>query len=282
MAALTFTYRQFDPPRALAPSLSGSFFAQGQIPYRFDKILPNGLVALVFNLGKPHRLGKSSDVLSNPIFAHNWLHGVQTTPVYNLPGGETHVLGMLFEPIGFHSLFHTDMRRLTDRTVDARDLLPTAFIDVVEAQYPDAGDSTAHEALHAALLSLTPLALPDWLWTVCTRIKQHDGMLRLDDLYRQIGASPRHISTKFKAATGVNPKVLSRVLRLQALLDVVDPNGDVSWTDLAHRFGFFDQAHFNRDFRTFSDLHPSQYLAERRRDLPDLKPGESVSFVPQR
>ena len=66
------------------------------------------------------------------------------------------------------------------------------------------------------------------------------------------------------------------------MLEEVDPASDVNWTRLAHAFEFFDQAHFNREFRKFSGLHPNQYLGQRRRDLPTLGKGESVSFAPQR
>ena len=118
---MEFEFKPFPPPAALAPILRLSFFAQRRIAYRSDKILPNGLAVAVFNLGKPHRLGKSETVEDNPSFAHSWLHGVQTTPIFNTPEGETHVLGLLFEPIGFHALFGVDMRPLADRTVDVRE-----------------------------------------------------------------------------------------------------------------------------------------------------------------
>ena len=277
---MEFQFVPFEPPAALAPCLRRSFFARGRIGYRSDKILPNGLAAAVFTLGGPHRVGPAA--ADNPSYAHGWLSGVQTAPLYNAPSGETHALGLVFEPIGLHALFGTDMRRLADRTVDARTVLPPDFVATVDAMTPQAETADAHAALHAALLARPAKAVPAWLRTIYDRIAASRGMVRLADAYAAAGRSPRHINAAFKTAVGVSPKTLCRIRRLGALLEAIDPSGPVDWTALAHAHGFYDQAHFNRDFRQFSGLWPSRYLERRRRDLPALGKGESVHFAPQR
>jgi AraC-like DNA-binding protein len=42
---------------------------------------------------------------------------------------------------------------------------------------------------------------------------------------------------------------------------------EVSWTDIAAACGYFDQAHFIHDFRTFSGFTPVQYFALKGSDL---------------
>lgn len=116
---MAFRFKAIQPPPDLGHILRRSFFARGRIPYRSDKILPNGLAVAMFNLGRPHRLAKSDRPEDNESFAHSWLHGVQTTPLHNSPGGETHVLGLLFEPAGLQALLGRDTGELADRTVEA-------------------------------------------------------------------------------------------------------------------------------------------------------------------
>ncbi|MEX3007329.1 helix-turn-helix domain-containing protein [Hoeflea sp. TYP-13] len=277
---MSFEFVEFQPPPALRQLLRSSFFARGQIPYRFDKILPNGLAVAIFTLGEPHRLGKSPDADTNPLFDHSWLHGIQTSPVYNMPLGETHVLGLLFEPLGLHALFGLDMRLLKDVTVDARLHLPQDFVSGLEALYPDASAGSAHNALHKRLAGRLSANTPDWLMRFCDRIVSSRGALRMDEAYLQTGRSARYVNQRFKTAVGVSPKVLGRICRLQALLEAIEPAHPIAWTELAHRFGFFDQPHFNREFRTFSGLSPRRYSAERSRQWPDIAKGENVSFVP--
>lgn len=278
---MQFQFIEFQPPAGLRPFLRLSFYACGQIPYRYDKILPNGLAVAIFNIGKPHRLGSMEDVDSNPLFDHSWFHGVQTWPLYNLPTGRTHVLGLLFEPIGVHTLFGTDMRPLADETVDARKVLPTALISEIDRMLPAAAEETTHAAIHQMLLDRPRQPLPAWLWRFYETLLSDNGAVPLSKAYGETGCSARHASDRFKQATGVSPKVLGRIHRLNALLAAIDPVDPIPWTGLAHRYGFFDQAHFNREFKRFSGLSPSRYQAERLREFPALQKGENVSFVPQ-
>jgi AraC-like DNA-binding protein len=41
----------------------------------------------------------------------------------------------------------------------------------------------------------------------------------------------------------------------------------VDWVDISLSCGYFDQSHFNHDFREFSGLSPTQYLELRTEHL---------------
>ena len=239
---MQFDFREFSPPDALRPFLRRSFYARGQIPYRYDKILPNGLAVVIFTIGGPHRLGPLETVDRNPLFDHSWFHGVQTRPVYNRPLGETHVLGLLFEPIGFHALFDIDMQRHVDQTVDARLVLPADVVANIEAALPDASDATTHASLHAALLNRQRTTQPTWLVGFYRSLVETEGAEPLPLLYERTGRSQRHASDRFRRAVGVTPKVLARIHRLSALLAAVDPQDPVPWTTLAHRLGIISKS----------------------------------------
>jgi AraC-like DNA-binding protein len=60
--------------------------------------------------------------------------------------------------------------------------------------------------------------------------------------------------------TGLSPKRYCRVRRFNNVLRRIEPVADIDWTDVAHGCGYFDQAHFNHDFRAFAGLSPSEYL----------------------
>lgn len=279
---MSFKFRPFKPPPQLAGLVRQSFFAEGRIPYRTDKILPNGVVPLVFTLKNAHRVGKSEDETQNDEFSYSWLSGLQTTPHYHTPLDGTHVLGILFEPPGLYCLFGTDMRHLRDRTVDGLEILPDDFFEFAETIALRAHEPAAHDELFHWLRARKLYHEDDWLIRFCREILVERGAVDLEGWYLASGHSARHAVNLFRRGTGVTPKVLCRIHRLIALLEAVDPTEDVNWTELAHEYGFFDQAHFNHEFRRLSGLFPSEYLSMRRRDLPELGKGDSVSFAPQR
>lgn len=58
---------------------------------------------------------------------------------------------------------------------------------------------------------------------------------------------------------GLSPKMLGRVLRFQHVLKLNDNDGSASWSDLAYKSGYCDQAHLVREFRAFTGITPGMY-----------------------
>lgn len=272
-----FKYQEFEPGGSLRPFVSCTFLARGRIGYETEKILPTGQIAMIFSLGADHLLGKTPVAQT----AHrSWLEGLQTTPVFHTPTDGTHVVGVLFTPLGFHALFGTNMSTLVDAIVPVGQALPEGCLAAIQEAILINDPAASHAALHEVLTAVPARALPAWLWSSHAQIVSTDGAIALETLHAGTGHSARHTTQWFKKAIGVSPKVLCRIHRLLALLNKVDPAAEVNWTSLAHDFGFYDQPHFNRDFRKLTGLFPSEYLTQRRLGYPGLTQGEHVVFTP--
>jgi AraC-type DNA-binding domain-containing proteins len=77
----------------------------------------------------------------------------------------------------------------------------------------------------------------------------------------RIGLSHRAFNQMFKETVGMTPKVYSRILRFQHALDCIARSENIVWTDIALSCGYYDQAHFIKDFQSFSGINPSDYQA---------------------
>jgi AraC-like DNA-binding protein len=77
------------------------------------------------------------------------------------------------------------------------------------------------------------------------------------------GLSAKRFIQAFRDATGFTPKLFCRILRFQRALECIEESRNVEWTRVALDCGYFDQAHFIHDFRAFSGINPSTYLAHR-------------------
>jgi methylphosphotriester-DNA--protein-cysteine methyltransferase len=108
---------------------------------------------------------------------------------------------------------------------------------------------------------------------------ESDPMRSIAGLAAELGVSHGHLDREFTSVVGLSPRVLSRILRLRALLAAIDVYGPVDWTGLAAAYGWFDQSHFIRDFRRHTGVTPSRYVAAQRAAFtPELvEPG----FVPE-
>ena len=82
------------------------------------------------------------------------------------------------------------------------------------------------------------------------------------EVNRRTGLSPKRLLALFHDEVGLTPKAFWRVRRFRAALAELE-NGTDRGASLAARHGYFDQAHFLREFRGFAGSNPSEYMAAR-------------------
>jgi AraC-like DNA-binding protein len=91
------------------------------------------------------------------------------------------------------------------------------------------------------------------------QIYRSGGNLSIDDLAMDTGYSARFLRKKFEETLGISPKMYSRIIRFQNTLHALIRQGSVL-TDAAVDKGYYDQAHFVKDFKHFTMHTPSQIL----------------------
>ncbi|GAA4953355.1 hypothetical protein GCM10023224_42870 [Streptomonospora halophila] len=101
------------------------------------------------------------------------------------------------------------------------------------------------------------------------RLEASHGALSVGALTDAAGVSGNHLATQFKAQIGVTPKRMARIYRFARLIVSVDALRPVDWSELAQTAGYFDRAHFSREFTDFTGHTPAAYLALRRRFPPE-------------
>jgi AraC-type DNA-binding domain-containing proteins len=83
------------------------------------------------------------------------------------------------------------------------------------------------------------------------------GQIRVDDLVSRTALSASQFQRRFTRQVGMTPKRYARLVRFNRAL-VARRNGpERSWTGILHELGYFDQAHFIREFRMFAGISPT-------------------------
>jgi AraC-like DNA-binding protein len=93
---------------------------------------------------------------------------------------------------------------------------------------------------------------------------QRNGATRIDRMANHCGLSVRQYERRFLEEIGLTPKLFSRIARFQTALDTKRMAPDRSWMSVAHEFGYFDQMHLIRDFRSLGGHIPSELLQQGR------------------
>jgi AraC-like DNA-binding protein len=110
-------------------------------------------------------------------------------------------------------------------------------------------------AIAARVLEAPPVAPElDWAWE---RLLESDGAVGVGDLAGELGWSRRHLAVRFREEVGMPPKALARILRFERAVERLRDGDELA--ALALDAGYYDQAHFNRDFRAFAGVTPTAY-----------------------
>jgi len=88
-------------------------------------------------------------------------------------------------------------------------------------------------------------------------IDRTDGQIRLTDLEQELHYSGRHISRVFRDYTGITVKEFCRFVRFQNAIRALSRDKAVDAGTLAQDCGYYDQAHFHREFREFASMTPA-------------------------
>ena len=90
-------------------------------------------------------------------------------------------------------------------------------------------------------------------------IKKADGDITVSELAARTGYSCRHISRIFTEYFGYSPKTFCRLLRFHHTLYEIFQDPHRNNSEFITQIGYSDQAHFQREFKTFMGETPRRF-----------------------
>jgi AraC-like DNA-binding protein len=256
------------------------YYLEGAPPYPRLTLPPMPAAVLIVNLGAPFRIRAGTD-----IEAAEYADGVVvTTPTraleFGYPPG-TRSVGVHFKPWGPAPFLPMPAAELCDRPVTLEDVWGRPTVAALRDRLATAAGphemlTLLEDQLMRLVCETAGLGLVRHTSSV---IAAATGAVAIGELSVAAGVSNTHLAQRFKEVVGITPKRLARTYRFTATVLAIDPAGPVDWLELAGRAGYYDQAHFGHDFRTFTGLTPTRYLDLRRRFLRE-HPGHALDLGP--
>jgi len=241
-----------------------------QQPHAKERLLPDGSMELVINLNEdltrvydPHDTEKVR-TLRGPVMvgAHSEFFVIDTAEQHS-------VAGVHFKPGGAFPFLDVPAAELHNTLVSLEDLWGSMAGQLRERLMEAV---TAQDKLHVLEQALLARA--------AARLERHPAVafaLRefrgaphthtIAEVTGQIGLSAKRFIEVFSGEVGLTPKLFCRVRRFQRVLRRIGGGRPVEWAAVAADCGYFDQAHFIHDFRAFSGINPSAYIAQRTEHL---------------
>ncbi|RKG87335.1 AraC family transcriptional regulator [Corallococcus terminator] len=175
------------------------------------------------------------------------------------------VFGIKFRPGGFFRFVKTPVSALTERTMAPAPLLgPEALaLEAAILATDVTRDANAERVAlaEAFLRARLPAADPNvaGVQGMVTRILEDRAVTKVEDLLTPGGPGLRTVQRLFRRYVGVSPKWVIQRYRLHEAAERLKEVPPPELATLALELGYFDQAHFIRDFRRVVGCPPAEY-----------------------
>jgi AraC-like DNA-binding protein len=270
-------YHEYKPHSILQDNVKCFWIHEGAYSAEnIQDITPDGCVELIFNFGSPYLLLTTTPPCALPTAVIVGFHK-KTIPI--CVNGTVKVVAARLFAWGVLALLQDEISALAGVVTPLGtgwDTLGQRLRDqVAQGRYEEASTTLQDFLIQKALMRTYDLKLVQ----AAAKLLYHTrGQCRIDELADYCHASVRQLERGFQRVIGTSPKFFARTLRFEQAQRrlMFDPETDL--TQLAYQCGYFDQAHFIKEFRAFSGKTPSEH-ARQMRQMQKILKSKDVVFL---
>jgi len=270
-------YHEYNPHPILGETVKCFWIHEGASPSATEQdIAPDGCVELIFNFGSPYLLRTTTPPSPLP---EAIIVGFQNRTIPLLLHGTVRVVAARLFAWGAMALLQDNVTTLTNAVTalgaDWDALVQRLKSQVTQGQYEQAKTILEEFLIQQALVRTYDLKL---IQTAAKFLHHTKGQYRISELADYCHVSVRQLERGFRQVIGTSPKTFARTLRFQEAERRLMFDPDAELTGLAYDCGYFDQAHFIKDFKAFTGKTPSEY-AQRMREMQEVLRSKDVVFL---
>ena len=227
---------------------------------------PPGFVAEVVSHPSVHVTVESGSL---PRFGHRMpaglVHGVITRKFSQQIQGSGRVFGVKFRPGGFGAFTGADVGAWTDRVLPLDVAFGSRGETLVREVLALADDVDRAAAADGFLLERVPDRDEryDEVLAIVRAMQDDPALTSVELVARRHAMSERTLQRLFRRYVGVGPKWVLQRARLHDAVDRIDAGRAQDLAALALELGWFDQAHFTRDFTALVRQSPAAYASRK-------------------
>ncbi|HEY4108027.1 AraC family transcriptional regulator [Puia sp.] len=170
---------------------------------------------------------------------------------------------VFFKEAGATPFFRQPLHELFRDSVSLENFMLRSELLCLEEQFAEASTNAIRIShLENFLIGrMTPTGPDRLVLAALALIHKHKGDIRIKDLARQLHISQSPLEKRFRQAVGATPKKFASIVRLKNVLQRFDPQS--SLTELGYEAGFYDQAHFIKEFKAFTGATPEDFFGKK-------------------
>lgn len=245
-------------------------YSKGTDFYSENLLLPMDHVDLIMSIGDDFVYDNGKSIQPERIH----FHGIRKKSVKVTQRGKVQSIGLSFTPWGFYFFIKQPMSQFVNKTINLSDInYPlwkelsdhlnqfdgfSKFVKSIEKSFIKHLNATKKEQIDCRIIE-------EFL-----RVKDTNVM----EFCKTNRVSLRKLERIFKKYIGINPKRFKEVIRFEESSKDVLYSNESSLTDISYKHGFYDQSHFGKVFKTYTNYSPRNFQS----DKPALKSHMSYDY----
>ncbi len=263
------------PAEKLRPYILGAYhgWTEDTSAPMLRREMPRVMVPVIFNFGTPFTIATAADDghPAGPEAFHSFAAGLHDRYVVTGSRGLSQCLQVNFTLLGALRL-GLDLPALSRRIATAEDAFGWGIKSLL-VQLAETGSwSTRFALLEQFILTRFSQGVSPStdVLAALRHLQRSHGQMRIGRIADDLAIGQKRLIALFQAEIGLPPKGIARLLRFNRALARLRRDPAPELAALATECGYYDQAHFNRDFKLYSGFTPTEMLAHRLRDVDSL------------
>ncbi|MCZ8217247.1 MAG: helix-turn-helix domain-containing protein [Cyclobacteriaceae bacterium] len=221
-----------------------------------NRVVPDTSCAMAFCIkGQLSYLNHSDKAILPPaIFS-----GLRTSVRLINYAPQTISLIVLFKEMGVSAFFRPSVHELFEKSIPLNTLFPPETIALVEEQLAETKTNQEKINIIEQFLcsKLFQIKTDTLVLAALHKIYANHGLGKIKDLTNSLNISQDAFEKRFRKITGTTPKQFSTIVKLK---NMVRENPPASFIDMALANNYYDQSHFNKDFKRFTGQMPTDFF----------------------
>jgi len=249
----------FFPSQALRLLVKRYVFVSTSDEVVCNTLLPDTSITLAFRLKGITSYIKGHDITPLPSIV---ITGLRAGPRVVKYETNSACIVVVFETLAGGNFFNGRAHEFFNNSIPLTDVINKNIISIVEERLQATTDvNHAIAIVEEFLLNNLFPAKPDELVREAVRLLTTTfGKINIRELASQLCISQDAFEKRFRKVVGSSPKHFARTIRLRAVVNQKQHPQPI--TSLALETGYFDSAHFNKDFKAFTGQSPSAFFKQ--------------------